>query len=258
MVHNSRRRHTLYGAGMFVLLTLTACGGTRNNPGTTPLAIEPKVLSGTVENWIGEEASLRAESYTPGITVAEAPLNADGSFRLVLPAGDEMAGFLHPFPSDGYSCEGRGATGTVEITPAPLKLAEIYRLIVSASPDDAAPELGSLYYQGAMADADISVSQMYTATAGSIRGRCTETFETDEGKVLTRTDTYEIELVAGWNEVVYVDRYSEDGRYRVSTVASTREVPTTTSWEYTESSVSTELGRGDEPLPSPNERDEPR
>jgi hypothetical protein len=196
-------------------------------------------LSGTVENWTGQVVTLRAETWSFRETLAEATIGSDGSFTLTLPG--QVVGDI-TVESDTF-CEAfldnPEVISTVEVTPGPLDLAEIYELSVYASEDSDASYLGALSYEGLFEDSSFVVSQLYASSDATIAGSCTYTLEDDEGLQETYVDTFNLDLSAGWNEVVY-EFFNSEGSETVSTTISTGDIPGAASWQYYEEEPSTQ------------------
>lgn len=196
-----------------------------------------KDLSGTVDNWIGQAANIRAETWHFQETLSEAPISSDGSFSLILPG--QVFGDLSV--ESGNFCEEfldlPGVTSTVEVTPGPLDLAEVYELSVYTTEDSDASYLGALSYEGLLEESSFVVSQLYASSDATVTGSCTYTLEDDEGSMETFVDTFDLDLSAGWNEVVYEFADSEDDS-AISTTISTGDIPGAASWQYYESESS--------------------
>lgn len=164
------------------------------------------------------------------IVLSEAPIGTDGSFRITLPGAERMADYLRPVERLRYSCEASDGTGTVNITPSSFGVSYLF-LLVYASADAGAPPVGELVYAGSAANAGFSVDWMYAASGATIEGSCTYTAENEDGAQVTTTQTFDLELKTGWNEVVSSYSESEDG-VSVSTDLSTRGIPEGGRWDY--------------------------
>jgi len=191
-----------------------------------PSGTTGKELSGTVENWIGQAATLKAElaDTVDSAVLAEAPMGADGSFSLTLPGEEQVADYLGPMP--GTSCEEDGGTGTVVVTPSTLEVASVsYAAYDSA--DSNASLLGEVFHAVRSEGSSTIVYQLYAASSGTVTGSCISTFEDENGVEATYTRTYDMNLVAGWNDVMFT--FTEN-----SATSSTGNVPATARWEYVE------------------------
>jgi hypothetical protein len=233
LLGRARPSYALYAAGLLTLaFCLIACGGgssgglTPTPPTPTPPSSSGKELNGTVENWIGQAATLRAElanTVADSAVLAEAPIGADGSFSLSLPGGEGVADHLGPM--QGTSCED-GGTGMVEVTPSTLEVASVsYRAYDST--DGNASLLGEVFQAVRSEASSTIVYQIYAASSGTIKGSCVYTYEDENGAGTTYTDTYDMNLVAGWNSFMFT--FTEN-----SSTSSTGDVPATARWEYVE------------------------
>jgi len=225
--------YALYAAGLLTLaFSLIACGGgssgdpTPTPPDPTPPSSSGKEVNGTVENWIGQAATLTAElanTVADSAVLAETPIGTDGSFSLTLPGGEGVAEHLGPL--QGTSCED-GGTGMVEVTPSTLEVASIsYKAYVPAVSD--ASLLGEVFQAVRSEGSSTIIYQMYATSNGTIKGSCVYTYEDENGAATTFTDTYDMNLVAGWNNFLYT--FTENG-----STSSTGDVPATARWEYME------------------------
>ena len=175
-----------------------------------------EVLSGTVQGWTGQAATVKAEAVDIGGqnlgVLAEAPLNADGTFSLTLPGAEGVAGKFAP-----YNPICSGEEGVIEITPSPLELITVPYLYIYSTTGQA---IGSIAYESQTA----FVVQAYAASAATVEGSCVYT-SGDSGGSATSTEMYDINLAAGWNTIIYEG--TEAG-----VIISTGDVPAAATWQY--------------------------
>lgn len=162
-----------------------------------PSPTGPRTLTGVVtEGWSGQSASLRLEAVTfsDAIVLTEAPIGADGSFTVTLPDPQELADRLTPVEADALCAlyEPDPATPP-EVTPASLEALYAEARVYSSTAAEAEP-VGVLGYQADTAAGLASVVQVYAASAGTVEGSC------GDGAL-----TFDLELVAGWNEVLHTE-----------------------------------------------------
>lgn len=199
MTRKTRFESSFYSIGVSLLaFTLVSCGGTGGPEPETPSANE---LGGVAQNWIGEVATLKVEVSTAteepndSSVLEEATVSSSGSFTITLPSAATMAPLLAPFET--VPCEIVGGTGTVRASPSPLQIGPLLNLnVYLAGSEDSLPD-GYLSREKSLASSRVFVDQLYSATGGTIQGSCT--FE--HGATET-TETYDMTLTAGWNEVV--------------------------------------------------------
>lgn len=187
-----------------------------------------KLISGTVEDWTGGAATVRAEILTGtgdtgGPVLAEGTIDASGAFSLTLPGAETMGQYL--FPIESGPC-GEGSTGTIEVTPSPLEIA-VPAFSVYSSADDAF--IGFLAQVGVLPGSYVGVSQFYSALSGTVQGSCTIEGEGPDGEPLTYTLIYALDLEPGWNDVI-----SESAGF--DTNIRTGAIPAGVSWQYLDNS----------------------
>lgn len=225
---------------------LTACGGPGGADELVPvsdLSQEPKVLSGTAGGWTGEDAVVRAETYNADgdpVILAKSPVAADGSFSLSLPGAEGVGDALIIVTEQDLSCEERGERGTVAMTPSRLE-ATMVELNVYPSPlpdGNSEDDLGSFSFENFWEPTEVikEVLAVYVTEDVTIRGSCTFTYSHDDsgtGKEVEVTDTttFDLDLVAGWNDVLAT---SEDDADSWTTTYSTGAIPEGFTWRYYE------------------------
>lgn len=201
-----------------------------------PPAPQGKELSGTAEGWTGQDAVMRAETYGENgedyIVVATSPVAEDGSFNLSLPGEEGISAALVPVTGD---CE--PGEGTLEVTPDQFDLATISLWAYPADAPETSGEdfLGLFSYSSE--DGAVQVEQFYASSDASIQGNCTRTgtYEDPEtGELVDYTDfiTYDLDLVAGWNDVVLTFEDTSDTTLNLN--VSTGDVPEGLTWQYFE------------------------
>lgn len=230
--------HTL---GFLTLaVVLASCGG--GSGGITPTpdpdpgsgdggGTSSKVVSGTIENWTGQTAVLKAEFLTSGPlpVLTEGPINPDGTFSLTLPGADVIGQYLEPWT--GTQCDDvEGGSGSIEITPGELELSPPLRLDVYASSDS--QPIGTLAYT--VSSGATQVEYVYSASDGTITGSCTFTFEDGNGAEVSNTDAYNVNLAAGWNELIVEYTFPEEGFGVADSNTYTGNVPSGAFWSYYE------------------------
>lgn len=220
-----------------LMSVLAACGGapvsaTAGEPGA-------KVLEGTAEGWTGEDAVVRAEAYDEKdnhVVLAKSPVSADGSFGLSLPGAEGVAHALITLTKKDLMCgtDHGAAASSIEMTPSSLEVASVALSVYPSSLPDTNDEdyLGMLSFENP--EGSVEVLHVYAAAAATIRGKCTFTDrykDSETGEEVEHTDTIivDLNLVAGWNEVVSM---TEEGTASATTVLSTGAVPKGLSWRY--------------------------
>ncbi len=225
-------------SGFFALL-LTACaaGNTDGLDGTKP---PTKVVSGTVQAWTEGKATVRAVASDYGevyrdVPLAKGNLEADGRFSLTLPPADDIpdnvvypAKFLFSCIK-GISGGYEGETGSVEVVPANLGYVYLEAFAVFL-PGTYANREGDLYYRGdgAETDATYNVLYLYATADGTVKGRCTTSAGDNEDGYDT-SDSYDLTLKAGWNEVVATNTSSLRS---VTSSLQTGPLPQGLTWQY--------------------------
>lgn len=238
-----KARPCVYLASLFTMASLlTACGGVRGADTPTPVVDqrqETKVLSGTVEDWAGDDVVVRAEAYNDEgvpIILAKSPVAADGSFSLSLPGAEGLRGALVTLTEEDLACEtDHGtATGAIEMMPSRVGLASVELTVYPSSLPDSnnVDYLGSFYLGNA--ERSVEVMQFYAAVDASLRGTCTFTERREDPEAgqkaeFTDTITLDLDLVAGWNNVILT---TEENSGSYSTVASTGTIPEELSWQH--------------------------
>lgn len=186
-----------------------------------------KVITGVIQGWTGEEAVVIAEARTttPDIKLAEALINADGSFTLTLPMAEEVASALFTVGSNTFCSKFLwfdDELSSIEMTPSPVNIAEVYTDLEVYDAADRSKRLGSLEL---LPESDF-VSWVYAASATTIKGECV-TPEVGQGDLGNITNTIDLDLKAGWNDVIYVPDGTADS---ISTIT----IPAETNWKYYE------------------------
>ncbi len=225
-------RRSWFVGGFFALSLLTACAGSSADSldGTEP---PTKVVSGAVQGWTEGRTTVRAVAGDYGevyrdVPLAEGSLEADGSFSLTLPPADEIpAEVVYPATSL-FSCT-EGETGSVEVVPADLGYAYLEAFAVFL-PDTDTNREGDIYYSadGAETNTVQDVVYLYATTDGTVKGRCTTSAGDNEDGYDT-SNSYDLTLKAGWNEVIATDTGSPR---RVTSSLQTGPLPQGLTWQY--------------------------
>lgn len=232
-------RRSWFSGGLFVLSLLTACAG-GSADGLDETEPPTKVVSGTVQGWTDGRAAVRAVAGDYGevyrdVPLAEGSLEADGSFSLTLPPADEIPdNVVYPAKSLFSCIKGipggyEGETGSVEIVPADLGYVYLTAFAVFRPGTDANRE-GDLYYRGdgAKTDATHNVVYLYATADGTVKGRCT-TSAGDKEDGYDTSDSYDLALKAGWNEIIQTDTSSLRS---VTSSLQTGPLPQGLTWQY--------------------------
>lgn len=204
----------------------------------TPLTGSEALTGVITESWPGQAASLRLEAVTfsSATVLAEAPIGADGHFTMPLPGDQDVVDALTPVDAEALcALFGPDPTSTTEVTPSPLDVLYAEARVYASAAADAEP-LGVLGYQADSAEGLISVILVYAASAGTVEGSC------GSGELV-----FDLDLVAGWNEVAY----TQSGN---SITLKTGGLPDRLSWRFY--ATSGEPGSPVEP-PPPVEPPEP-
>lgn len=224
---------------------LTACGGLKGADGPTPAANqkqEAKVLTGTVEDWAGDDVVVRAEAYNDEgepVILAKSPVAADGSFSLTLPGAKGLGKALVTVTEQDLSCEANGEQGTVVMTPKRVAGTLVELTVYPSSLPDSNHEdnLGSFYLEDWEYTEGIkTVLAVYVAEDVTVRGSCTVTYSYEDDELgkeveVTDTTTYNLNLVAGWNDVIATYEDDED---TPSTTYATGPLPQDLAWYFYE------------------------
>ncbi len=224
---------------LFISMLLTACAGESvgNRNERNPLTLE---VGGTVQEWVGKRATVRAVAGDYGrvyrdVPLAEGVLEADGSFLLTLPSADEIPDEVFYPAKSLFSCiKGipgghQGETGSVEVVPEALNYVYLEAFAVFL-PDTDANREGDIFYS--TYDADTNTGQdivyLYATTDGTVKGRCTTSVgENQDG--YDASDSYDLTLKAGWNKVIATDTSSLRG---VTLSLTTGPLPEGLTWQY--------------------------
>lgn len=179
--------------GLLTAVLLAACGG--NNP-IEPVVNPARELSGTVQNWSGDTATLQAvvtgdTGEITGTLGASGVLAADGSFELTLP--ETPSGSVLSDSSISEICE-----GTFDGTATPDTWQEVFADIAVEQNGDtvgflslASSEDVAGFEGGAVGD--FVVVRIYVSEDVTIQGTCNSEFG---------TFSYDVELEQGWNLVL--------------------------------------------------------
>lgn len=238
-----KAKHNVYLAYLSALvLILSACGGPGAADRPVPVVDQsqkPKVLSGTVEGWAGEDAVVRAETYNAEdeyVVLAQSEVAADGSFSLSLPGAEGVADILFTLTEQDFLCEtDQGtATGTFEMTPSSLEVTAVELTVYSSSLPDSNNEDYLGFFHLGNAEQTVEVVQFYVKENASLRGSCTLIErrgdpETGEKVEFTDTLTVNLNLVSGWNNVIFT---TSETRNSATTGVSTSTIPEGLAWRY--------------------------
>lgn len=126
----------------------------------------PKVINGRIQGWNGEEAVVGAGVWHTNtyIKLAEAPINADGSFTLTLPVAEDVANILYPVGGNTFCSEFlyfNDELSSIEMTPGPVNIADVYSDLDVYDAADRSKRIGSL---SLLPESDF-VSWVYAASA---------------------------------------------------------------------------------------------
>jgi hypothetical protein len=152
-----------------------------------------KLISGTVQDWTGGAATVRAVSHVgqQEVTLAEGTINANGTFSLTLPGAETMGPYLSSVES--FSCED-DANGEVVFTPSPLRVLEFDPEFLVFSADGS---IAHLWQEDE--DGRVYVSQIYSASSATITGSCA-TYSYVDDEPVPFTYIWDLNLTAGWND----------------------------------------------------------
>lgn len=156
--------------------------------------------------------------------IAEAPIDAAGTFSLTLPATlDPQHDAIGLF----YSHDCPRGTGSFEVSPNPVQFAWIFDLRVRQGDD----EPGALYRViDETATSVVLAHKVYVVADTTIKGSCANEVELEDGSVVTDTVTTDITLKAGWNDVIYTRTLNDDGS--IAEEDTIGEVPSEAVWLY--------------------------
>lgn len=239
-----KARPCVYLVSLFTTAALlTACGGPGAPDRPQPVvdrSQEPKVLSGTVADWTGEDAVVRAETYNAEgdyVILAKSPVAADGSFSLSLPGAEGLGKALVTVTEQDLSCETNGEQGTVVMTPERVAGTIIELTVHPASLPDSNHEdyLGSLHLEEwEFTEGIKEVLAVYVTEDVTVRGSCTDMYSYEDPELgkeveVTDTTTYDLNLVAGWNDVVAT---YEDDENSYNVMYATGPLPKDLAWHF--------------------------
>ncbi len=217
-----------------MLLTACAGGSAGNRSEGNPLTLE---VSGTVQEWVGKRATVRAVAGDYGrvyrdMPLAEGVLEADGGFLLTLPFADEIPDEVFYPAKSLFSCKKGvpgGEAGSVEVVPEDLGYVYLEAFAVFL-PDTDANREGDIFYSAYDADTNTShdIGYLYATNDGTVKGRCTTSAGEDESGYDT-SDSYDLTLKAGWNKVVATDTSS---LRNVVLSLTTGPLPEGLTWQY--------------------------
>ena len=212
---------------LMLVLSLAACSRKvtppPNNP-PIPATPTPEVLSGTIEQWTGEAAVIRALSYNfetnESVVIAEGIINNDGSFSLTLPVDEGVADALFTV-DNGNFCE-TNTTGsndirsTIKVTPSSIEFANTGLFVYKSASSSEDEIIGDVLVTDN--NYAIAINFNYAVSDVTIKGDCITT---------SSTDRYDLSFKAGWNKVMAV--FNSEGRS-----LSTEPIPETISWSFFE------------------------
>lgn len=216
----------------------------------------PEVVSGTIQEWVGQAAVLKVEVYVgdEATVLQEVQITPDGAFSFTLPGTDVIGQYL--FSATSVSCEelsDEGVTGTglgVEVTPSPLQLSPFLYLNVYASSES--EPIGFLAYGVFTESLYTFMDQKYAGSSGTITGSCSFTGEDENGASVSYTDTYNVNLASGWNELI--TEIALTGGSPSAATTSTGSAPAGSAWYYVPEDSS---GNPEEPPEDPDPVDPP-
>ncbi|MDQ3398448.1 MAG: hypothetical protein M3511_11910, partial [Deinococcota bacterium] len=195
----------------------------------TPTTPTPEMLSGTMEQWIGEDAVIRALSYNfetnEQVVLAEGIVGDDGSFNITLPAEEGVADALFTIDEGNFCVTNQTGGGdirsTVEVMPSPISFANLGLFIYESAYSSTNEIIGDVLATDENYEAVINF--YYAASDATIRGDCITTLSAN----FISTDAYDLDLKAGWNKVMSVS--TAEGRS-----LSTEPVPEDIRWSFIE------------------------
>lgn len=208
---SERRAALSLVVSLILALSLAACG--RNTTPPTPTKPVAREISGTVEEWTGGEAVVRAiDIFDPEVPFTEGTIHADGSFSLTLPVeGEELASALATL-DETFFCPHQNSGNTVEMTPASIETVFVsngFFVYDSKSGEllgSISPELKP----------ENTFNNVYASSDATVKGDCVTSY--DETR-------FDLDFKAGWNAL----SSTEDGS--VLSV-STRPFPKNITWTY--------------------------
>lgn len=240
------RRSVFYGCALLTsALFLAACDAEEGS--VTPEPSGTKTLSGAAADWTEQATSVRADGFVRNLDaagtyvgIAEGTINPSGEFSLTLPGPEGVEAALYTVESENFCAlfsENGDATGMVTVSPGRVSVAEVGALPVYPSSESGSDEfLGVISYEGGGSQ----VHQMYSSAAATIQGSCTTVAgggDSSGGAGLeTTTDIFDLNLVAGWNDVIYTT--TDLGEGAISTSIATGDIPEEVSWRYFDFSTS--------------------
>jgi len=195
----------------------------------TPTPPTPEMLSGTMEQWIGEDAVIRALSYNfetdEQVVSAEGIVSDDGSFNITLPAEEGVADALFTIDESNFCATNQTGGGdirsTVEVMPSSIGFANLGLLVYESAYSSENVVIGDVLATDN--NYEVVINFYYAASDATIRGDCITTLSAD----FISTDAYDLDLKAGWNKVMSVS--TAEGRS-----LSTEPVPEDIRWSFIE------------------------
>lgn len=231
--------HRAFVGNLFISLLLTACAGgsVGDRSEGNPLTLE---VSGTVQEWVGKRATVKAVAGDYGrvyrdVPLAEGVLEADGGFSLTLPHGNEIPDKVFYPAKSLFSCTKgvagsyEGETGNVEVVPEDLGYVYLQAFSVFM-PDTDANRKGDLYYSTYDADTNTvrNIVYLYATADSTIKGSCTTSAGDNEDGYDT-SDSYDLTLKAGWNKIIATDT---SVLRSVALSLTTGPLPEGLTWQY--------------------------
>ncbi len=233
MSDSDATHHSWFVGSLLSLILLTACaGGNVDSPGENKLLT--KVVSGTVQAWTKGRATVRAVTGDYGnrvyrdVPLAEGTLGTDGSFTLTLPPASNIPGEVVYPAKFLFSCQ-RGEIGSVEVIPEDLGYVYVEAFAVFLPDTDPNRESDLKYsaYDAGM-DASQDIVYIYATADGTIRGRCETSAGVNEDGYDT-SDSYDLTLTEGWNEVIATNASSTGS---VTSSLRMGPLPEGLTWQY--------------------------
>lgn len=214
---------------LFVVALLSsvsvACNGTADNSNTNGVGVPKLNVSGSIQNWPGGAATLRAvgSNTQNDYTVGQGNVSADGRFTLDLADPPDV-----PTPHGPFVCQA-GATGTLELTPDthPLEvtLVQSFRVADPANPDGLdLGEIRNLSGDPTGENDSTSAYYVYASAQGTLKGKCVFTGQSAQYD-------FDLDLKTGWNEVASVFTRTPTG---LMTTNRTGTPPEGLKWVYYE------------------------
>lgn len=182
-------------------MLMVACGNPPGSSGASGELGETPTLSGLIKGWdAGANSEVEARVWIRGVKLSQglsrAPIAADGTFHLVLPASDVVAPLAQEVPvAKGLPSD---CIGTISREPQPWRLAELRLAVVRPDFEDGLED-GIWKQQGFDGPEEVSVRYIWSDIDARDRTDFSCPLDAESSRVHWAHDE---DYSPGWNSIV--------------------------------------------------------